>query len=587
MEIMPLTRADSANLQQLLTQGTQVFPFFSTHSEAIRKMRQNLRKEECWGFFEGRNLLGVASVTADSHEMRVTNYLWLNKLDNPLNSVTNWQNQLKKLAKKKRVKKMSYQLLMTNNFIVQSLKKQGAEVEVHGGNGRFSYELIYRTAFVLAGGGARGAFQIGAWQALRELGIEESLICGTSVGALNGALIRQGDLDSARRMWEEIDTGKILAYPNQQETQEVSLTSLLKEIQNFATSAISTLGVSTEPLERLIEELLDEEKLFSKEKELYLVTTQIPAMKETVISIKETNPLEFPKWLLASSSFFPAMQATKIGDNYYVDGGYRNNIPVDVALEAGATELVIIDVKGPGVSKMIKIPDEIPVWTIKSPWPLGNVLLFDGGRSQWNIQLGYIETMKTFGYYQGYWYGLDPKNLKQERRLLNSWLMSGLDQNLEFKSKILTEDGLLTNEIVKKIRKLYKGPVNTETIGQIILELCAKLLEITPTNCYTIWSLVSSLSGKIEVLRNVTVENDEQGLLSLSEWGKKYLDHSPLFITEFQQVAYLYKRLKQPSQLTDNILANLLREASPVSCLMALLLVEIGKQDLAQTQERK
>ncbi len=48
---------------------------------------------------------------------------------------------------------------------------------------------------VLAGGGAKGAYQIGAWKAMREIGVEIEMIAGVSIGAINGALIAQGDYD--------------------------------------------------------------------------------------------------------------------------------------------------------------------------------------------------------------------------------------------------------------------------------------------------------------------------------------------------------------------------------------------------------
>lgn len=47
---------------------------------------------------------------------------------------------------------------------------------------------------ILAGGGAKGAYQIGAWKAMRELDIEFEAIAGASIGAINGAMIAQGDL---------------------------------------------------------------------------------------------------------------------------------------------------------------------------------------------------------------------------------------------------------------------------------------------------------------------------------------------------------------------------------------------------------
>lgn len=50
---------------------------------------------------------------------------------------------------------------------------------------------------ILAGGGAKGAYQIGAWKAMRELDIEFEAIAGASIGAINGAMIAQGDFDDA------------------------------------------------------------------------------------------------------------------------------------------------------------------------------------------------------------------------------------------------------------------------------------------------------------------------------------------------------------------------------------------------------
>ena len=52
-----------------------------------------------------------------------------------------------------------------------------------------------KTAIVLAGGGSRGAYQIGVWKALREMGIDYQLVTGTSVGALNGVLMVQQEYD--------------------------------------------------------------------------------------------------------------------------------------------------------------------------------------------------------------------------------------------------------------------------------------------------------------------------------------------------------------------------------------------------------
>jgi NTE family protein len=55
---------------------------------------------------------------------------------------------------------------------------------------------------VLEGGGAKGAYQVGAVKALVEMGYEFSAIAGTSIGAINGAFIVSGQLDFIYSIWE-------------------------------------------------------------------------------------------------------------------------------------------------------------------------------------------------------------------------------------------------------------------------------------------------------------------------------------------------------------------------------------------------
>ena len=49
--------------------------------------------------------------------------------------------------------------------------------------------MKFKTALVFGGGGSRGAYEIGVWQALNELGIEINIVTGASIGAVNGASV--------------------------------------------------------------------------------------------------------------------------------------------------------------------------------------------------------------------------------------------------------------------------------------------------------------------------------------------------------------------------------------------------------------
>ena len=63
---------------------------------------------------------------------------------------------------------------------------------------------------VLSGGGTKGAFEIGVWQALREMKIHTPCVIGTSVGALNAAVIAQNDFDKALDFWSNLTINQVL-----------------------------------------------------------------------------------------------------------------------------------------------------------------------------------------------------------------------------------------------------------------------------------------------------------------------------------------------------------------------------------------
>ena len=67
---------------------------------------------------------------------------------------------------------------------------------------------------VLNGGGAKGAYQIGAWAALRQLELYDEItaVSGTSVGALNALLISQDDFDKAINVWKTIKQEDITPF---------------------------------------------------------------------------------------------------------------------------------------------------------------------------------------------------------------------------------------------------------------------------------------------------------------------------------------------------------------------------------------
>ncbi|MBQ1730063.1 MAG: patatin-like phospholipase family protein [Oscillospiraceae bacterium] len=69
-----------------------------------------------------------------------------------------------------------------------------------------------KTALVLSGGASRGAYEMGVWQALRELGITIDMVCGTSIGAMNAYIVALGSYEKARDMWLDMKTEEVFDF---------------------------------------------------------------------------------------------------------------------------------------------------------------------------------------------------------------------------------------------------------------------------------------------------------------------------------------------------------------------------------------
>jgi len=253
-------------------------------------------------------------------------------------------------------------------------------------------------ALVLAGGGAKGSYQVGVWRALEELGWKPDIITGTSVGSLNGALFTLGLTDVARDMWLQIDTDDIITLPDR-------LTP--GELHDFLRDVVKGGGLDVTPLEQIIDRLLDEQALRASPIKFGLVTVE--RSKENGIRPRELTIDEIPEgkvkdYLLASAACFPAFRPRQIDGAKFYDGGYADNLPFGLAKRMGADELLCVDIDGLGVKKLNF--SGLPTKTIESHWDLGELLKFDPATARRNIELGYYDTLRTFGRVQGTAYAI-------------------------------------------------------------------------------------------------------------------------------------------------------------------------------------
>ncbi|MEQ7220140.1 patatin-like phospholipase family protein [Vagococcus fluvialis] len=546
----------------------QWVPFFETPKLAIENLSQNIVKLEddtyFYGCLEKHKIIKLFHVSVINQALVVHNIIQLITNEGDLNSHV----YLIHLAKKHRLKKIVLSLKKQTSNIDNRLTSKGYFYEEEYG---YSYQLEYNTGLVLGGGGAKGAYQIGVWHALVELGIKYTMISGTSVGALNGGLILQGDLEQAEKMWQKITTDQILLVSDMGERQDYSINQVLKEWRELTSIAIQSKGISTAPLLNLIREVTDSEKIISKDMDFFIVTTATPSMTETVVSLKDMTEETFPLWLLASASLFPAMEPCLIDETYYIDGCYCNNLPKDILIDNGASELIICDVKGTGVIKRIKTPNDITEITLRSPWTLGDVLLFDGNRSSWNMSLGYLETMKSFGHFKGEKYTFKKEKFKKSGLTLSREFFKFLSDIPEF------EEWYQKKTTLKKWDWLQKNNQIPEIISIKLLESLAEKVSIEPIQVYEIEELIELLIEKTQAGLLLSDEiSTNQMMKSIGELLSNYVRlKSPL--TDYQLMMYYYRYFKRESYSNKEFFGFLM-DVSWMNGLEALFLIFLEKR---------
>lgn len=267
---------------------------------------------------------------------------------------------------------------------------------------------------VLEGGGAKGAYQIGAWKALKEAGIHIKGISGTSVGALNGALIAMDDFEKAEKIWETIRYSRVMDVDD--DLMEQLKTSGLKDIAVLGLSelipaakkVLKDRGFDIGPLRSLIEEVVDEEKIRNSEKELYVVTYSLSDRKPMVVNVKEVPEGEIADMLMASA-YLIGFRREKLAGKYYMDGGGVNNVPIDVLMEKGYKDILVFRIYGYGVDteRHLKVPDDIHLYHVAPRQDLGGLLEFDRRRARKNMILGYFDAKRMLYGLEGRAFYLD------------------------------------------------------------------------------------------------------------------------------------------------------------------------------------
>jgi NTE family protein len=185
------------------------------------------------------------------------------------------------------------------------------------------------TAFVLGGGGVLGAAEVGMLQALLERGVRPDLVVGTSVGAINGALVAADPTPSAvdrlRQVWEELASQRVFAG------------SVLARVGTLVRTR--THLHPREPLRELLETHLPVPTFAGLQVPFQCVAAGIERAAEHWFT---EGPLV--EAVLASCAVPGLLPPVEIDGEHYLDGGLVHSIPVGRAVALGAGTVYVLHV---------------------------------------------------------------------------------------------------------------------------------------------------------------------------------------------------------------------------------------------------
>lgn len=284
-------------------------------------------------------------------------------------------------------------------------------------------------AIALEGGGAKGGYEIGVWQALDEAGIKYNAVSGTSVGALNGGLMAMRDLPRAIDAWNNMKLGKVIELDEEQEENlsrafngDIGLDDVQRLIPE-ALEIIKNRGLDVAPLRAWVREVVDARAIKESEVELYIATVSITDRKALEVKVNDLPEDQICDMLLASA-YHPTFKLEKLGGKFYTDGGFVDTLPLHALVTNGYKDIIAVRIPGIGHNRRFKMPDDVNVTYIATNADLGGVLNFDAEQSRRDMAIGYLDAKRVL-------YGLYGKHYYIERSMTDREALNMLLDSLE------------------------------------------------------------------------------------------------------------------------------------------------------------
>ena len=251
-----------------------------------------------------------------------------------------------------------------------------------------------KRAVVFSGGGTKGAYEIGVWRALKELSVDYQIVTGTSIGSINGALMAMGDFEKAERIWRDMVMRDLMQEPPKGKSFLREFFDSFFFLDHHSRRKLIDGAVDNSPFYDFVEKNIDEEAVRSSAVDYGLVTVRARDRKPFMLTKAEIPEGELKDYIIASSSVYPVFPMHRIKEEYFIDGMYHDNLPIELAVSMGAEELIVVDLHQK--PQHANYAGRANVMYLTPSEDLGGILAFDREKIDSNIEMGYRDTIRKF-----------------------------------------------------------------------------------------------------------------------------------------------------------------------------------------------
>ena len=275
---------------------------------------------------------------------------------------------------------------------------------------------------VLAGGGAKGVYQIGAWRALRELDIRIGRVVGTSVGAMNGALVAVDNYAGAVDIWQSMSIERGFRLPEPLRVPD-NLFSL-KNADILVRELWHNHGLDISPLRASLERHISEEALRASRMDFGLVTFEIRRHKPLYLYKNQIPDGRLMDYIMASAAY-PGLKRPEIEGRRFMDGGIADNVPIRMLQRRQKDNFIVVNIGDTSLPR--DLDPNLNLIYIKPLDSLGHAFEFRPDTAAVKMEMGWYDTMKAFGKFSGEWMYFPNGEYQRLRDELGENVVGGLE----------------------------------------------------------------------------------------------------------------------------------------------------------------